>query len=102
MGGGGFGDVFLDVAAVPGTGPGGTAWQPAATPAFLGVAVKRLSPVRLQGQELVEWKQDALVCVIFLYFFCFSFPGLSFFDSVVVFCRVAGIVRHVLNVKSTC
>ncbi len=69
----GFGEVFLGVVAVPaGVGPGGAASvQAAMGPACVGVAVKRLAPVRLQGGELVEWKQDALVRCIYLCLFSF-------------------------------
>jgi hypothetical protein len=71
IGGGGFGEVFVGVAAIPAgdrsAGPAAgaalvdAAGQPVASTSFLGLAVKRLAPVRLQGQELIEWKQDALV-----------------------------------------
>ena len=68
--------MFLGVTAAPGAGPGGAAQAGAADqpprPTFVGTAVKRLAPVRLQGQELVEWKRDALVrsCAVSVFFVC--------------------------------
>jgi hypothetical protein len=64
IGGGGFGEVYLGVVAIPdGVGPGGVGHE-LDDPACVGLAVKRLTAVRLQGQELAEWKQDALVCMV--------------------------------------
>jgi hypothetical protein len=51
IGGGGFGDVYVGVL------------MDRSTQTFMGLAVKKLLPVRLQGQELEEWKQDSVVRV---------------------------------------
>ena len=64
IGGGGFGEVFVGVV------------RDTATQTFVGVAVKKLLPVRLQGQELEEWKQDSVVrvsCELFMFIIIVKF-----------------------------
>jgi hypothetical protein len=51
IGGGGFGDVYVGVV------------RDTASQTYVGVAVKKLLPVRLQGPELEEWKHDSVVRV---------------------------------------